>query len=151
MLIRRFVAPLSVLLVVGVVVVRAQERVDHDVMWKIRQEGTNNSRILQTLHMFTDVYSPRLTGSPNLKAAGEWAVEQMQAWGLKNGRLEPWDFGRPGWTNERLSAHIVEPVKDALVVEALSWTPGTSGPVRGPAVRITLPQPAPTREALTAV
>jgi len=143
--VRRY-APALILLVVGLAVVRAQERVDHDVMWKIRQEGTNNSRILQTLHMFTDVYAPRLTGSPNLKAAGEWAVEQMHAWGLENGRLEPWDFGRSGWTNERLSAHIVEPVKDALVVEALSWTPGTNGVVRGPAVRITLPQRATRKE-----
>lgn len=96
-------------LFVGVAGIAADERVDHDVFWKIRQEGTNNSRILQTLYMFTDVYGPRLTGSPNLKAAGEWAVEQMHAWGLKHGRLEPWDFGRPGWTNEHLSAHIVEP------------------------------------------
>ena len=89
-------------------------------------------RSSQTLHMLTDVYGPRLTGSPSLKAAGEWAIEQMHAWGLKNGRLEPWDSGAgQGWTNERLAAHIVAPVKDALVVEALAWTPGTKGVVRG--------------------
>jgi hypothetical protein len=119
--------------------VAAQERVDQDVFWKIRQEGTNNSKILQTLHVLTDVYGPRLTGSPNLKAAGEWAIEQMQAWGLKQGRLEAWDFARSGWTNERLAAHIVAPVKDALVAEALAWTPGTAGVVRAQAVQITLP------------
>ena len=100
----------------GLVAVGAQERVDHDMFWKIRQEGTQNSQILQTLHVLTDVYGPRLTGSPNAKAAGEWAVERMQAWGLRNGRLEPWDFNRVGWVNERLTAHIVSPVKDALVV-----------------------------------
>ena len=44
----------------------------------------------------------------------------MGAWGLKNGHQEPWDFGHPGWLNERLAAHIVSPVKDALVVEALA-------------------------------
>jgi carboxypeptidase Q len=145
----RHIAAAVILSLAVVIAVRAQERVDHDVFWKIRQEGTNNSRILQTVHMFSDVYSPRLTGSPNLKAAGEWAIEQMHAWGLKNGHLEPWDFGRSGWTNERLSAHIVEPVKDALVVEALAWTPGTNGVVRGPAVRITLPQRA-TRDEFNA-
>jgi hypothetical protein len=51
------------------------------VLWKIRQEATSRSQILATLHMFTDVYGPRLTGSPNLKAAGEWAVQQMTSWG----------------------------------------------------------------------
>ena len=129
--------------------VAAEERVDQDMFWKFRQEGTNNSKVLQTLHMFTDVYGPRLTGSPNLKAAGEWAIEQMHTWGLKQGHLEAWDFNRAGWSNERLTAHLVSPVKDALVVEALSWTPGTNGVARGQAMQITLPQ-RPTRATLAA-
>jgi len=138
-----------VALVLAFTGVAAQERVDQDMFWKFRQEGTNNSKILQTVHMLTDVYGPRLTGSPNLKAAGEWAIEQMHAWGLKQGRLEPWDFNRVGWSNERLTAHLVSPVKDALVVEALGWTPATNGVVRGQAVQITLP-PRATRATLTA-
>src|SRR5687767_11044936 len=113
--------------VAAVVSLAAEERIDQDVYWKIRQEATGNSKILATLHVLTDVYGPRLTGSPNLKAAGEWAIEQMHTWGMKNGHLEPWDWGRPGWTNERLAAHIVSPVKDALVLEAQAWTPGTNG------------------------
>ena len=137
------------LVLAGLVSVRAQEGPDRDVLWKIRQEGADNSQILQTLHVLTDVYGPRLTGSPNLKAAGEWALKEMGRWGLRNGHLEPWDFGRPGWVNERLTAHIVAPVKDALVAEALVWTPGTSGAVRGQAQPITLPQ-RPTREQLAA-
>jgi hypothetical protein len=140
---------IAALVVGGAVAVAGQERIDQDVFWKIRREGTNNSKILPTLHVLTDVYGPRLTGSPNLKAAGEWAIEQMHAWGLKEGRLEPWDFARSGWTNERLAAHIVSPVKDALVAEALAWTPGTEGIVRAQAVQLTLPQ-RPTRDVLTA-
>src|SRR5262247_2913611 len=101
-------------LVAGLVGV-AEERPDEAVFWKIRQEGSSHSRILSTLHVLTDVYGPRLTGSPNLKAAGEWAIGQLQEWGLKNGHLEPWEFGHPGWTNERLSAHLISPVKDSLV------------------------------------
>ena len=133
----------------ALVSLQAQERVDQDVFWKIRQEETSNSRILRTVHILTDLYGPRLTGSPNLKSAGEWAVQEMEAWGLRNGHLEPWDFGRSGWLNERLSAHIVSPVKDALVGEALSWTPGTNGAARGTAIQITLPQ-RPTGADLTA-
>jgi hypothetical protein len=123
----------------ALVVVAAEERPDEAMFWKIRQEASSRSQILSTLHVLTDVYGPRLTGSPNLKAAGEWAVQQMTSWGLKNGHLEPWDFGHAGWANERLTAHITSPVKDALVVEALAWTPGTTGVARGQAVQITLP------------
>jgi hypothetical protein len=147
---RRLLPACVVALVASVsALVIAEERPDHDVFWKIRQEGTTNSQILRTLHMLTDVHGPRLTGSPNLKAAGEWAIEQMHTWGLKNGRLEPWDFGHPGWTNERLAAYIVSPVKDTLVGEVLAWTPGTRGLVRGAAVQMTLPR-QPTREELAA-
>jgi len=136
---------LSTIVVVTVLIAallsaQAQERVEQDVYWRIRQEATDRSQIMKTLHIFTDLYGPRLTGSPNLKSAGEWAIQQMSTGGLKNGRLEPWDFGHPGWMNERLSAHLVSPVKDALVVEALGWTPGTNGPARAAAVQVTLPE-----------
>jgi carboxypeptidase Q len=146
---RRLLVSLPCLLLVGFMAARAEERVDHDVFWKIRQEALTNSRIMETMHILTDLYGPRLTGSPEIKAASEWAVEQMRAWGLTHGRLEPWEFGHSGWTNERLSAHLVSPVQDPLVAEVLAWTPGTNGPVRAEAVQITLPQ-RPTRDILTA-
>jgi len=127
---------------------RAGDATVGDVLWQIRREGTERSQVMQTLHVLTDVYGPRLTGSPNLKAAGEWARQQLEAWGLVNARLEPWDFGHPGWTNERFSAHLVAPVRDALVGEVLAWTPSTSGPVRAEVVQLELPE-TPTAEELT--
>jgi len=127
----------------------AQESVDRDVNWKIRREATDNSRLMSTLQVLTDVYGPRLTGSPNLKSAAEWVVKETTTWGLKNAHLEPWEFGHPGWLNEKLSVHVVTPVKDALVVEALAWTPGTDGPVTAPTVGLELPQ-RPTKEQLSA-
>jgi carboxypeptidase Q len=144
----RYVTPVLVLVAV-VVSMHAQERVDHDTYWKIRHEATTNSHILRTAHMLTDRYGPRPTGSPNLKAAGDWAVNQLASWGLQNGRMEPWDWGNAGWLNERLAAHIISPVKDHLVAEALAWTPGTNGPVKAAAVQITLPT-RPTKETLAA-
>ena len=53
-----------------------QETIDRDVLWKIRSEAAERSQILNTLHMLTDVYGPRLTGSPNLKAASDWVVKR---------------------------------------------------------------------------
>ena len=130
---------LLVVMVSLVVSVSTEEVIDTTINWKIRQEATTNSHVLRTLHYLTDVYGPRLTGSPNLEAAGRWAVDQMTAWGLTNGAMEPFDFGHLGWMNERLSAHLLTPVKDALVCEALAWTPGTKGPVSGEAYQLTIP------------
>jgi len=111
-----------------------------DLTGRIRDEAKDRSEIMRTLHVLTDLYGPRLTGSPNLKAAGEWAVERMKAWGLTNGRLEPWDWGQPGWVNERFSAHLVAPVKDQLVGEVLAWTPGTNGAVAARAFQLEWPE-----------
>ncbi len=130
--------------------VNAQQRNGYaDIDARIVKEETDNSQIMRTLHFFTDVYGPRLTGSPSLKAAGEWAVKQMQSWGFENAHLEPWNFGHPGWVNERASGFIVSPVKDSLVFEVLAWTPSTNGAVTAPAVQIVLPE-RPTQEQLTA-
>jgi carboxypeptidase Q len=118
----------------------AVERVDQDVVWKIRREATERSQILRTLHVLTDVYGPRLTGSPNLRNAQDWVVQQATAWGLKNAHLEPWDFGHPGWLNDKIAVHLVSPVKDSLVVEALAWTPGTSGTITASTVLVDPPR-----------
>ena len=122
---------------------------DDEIRDRIRKEGMEHSQIMKTMHMLTDVYGPRLTGSPNHKRAAEWAVKQMSDWGLQNAHLEPWDFGHPGWLNERLTAHIISPVKDVLSCEVLAWTPSTRGAVRASAHQLILPE-RPSQEQLTA-
>lgn len=117
------------------------------VLTRIRAEAMERSQIMKTMHMFTDLYGPRLTGSPNHKAAAEWAIKQMTAWGFENAHLEPWDFKHPGWLNERLSAHIIAPVKDPLVCEVLAWTPSTKGAVQAKAMQLVLPE-RPTQDQL---
>ena len=100
---------------------------DPNINDKIRKEEAANSQIMRTMHFLADVYGPRLTGSPNHKAAADWAVKQMTSWGFINAHLEPWEFGHPGWANEHVEAHIVSPMKSVLVVQPLAWTPGTKG------------------------
>ena len=111
-----------------------------DLLSRIRKEAMERSQIMKTMHMFTDVYGPRLTGSPNHKAAADWAVKQMTAWGLENAHLEAWNFNHPGWLNERLTAHLISPVKDPLVCEVLAWTPSTKGTVQAKAYQMVLPE-----------
>jgi carboxypeptidase Q len=127
----------------------AQSQGDKALLERIRQEEKNNSQIMKTEHMLTDLFGPRLTGSPNHKHAAEWAIQQMTAWGLKNGHLEPWAFGHPGWLNERLTAHMLAPNKDVLSCEVLAWTPSTRGVVRAGAYQMILPE-RPTQDQLTA-
>ncbi len=119
-----------------------------DANARIREEVAKNSQVMKTLQVLTDVYGPRLTGSPNHKASAEWVVKQMKEWGFDKAELESWGFGHPGWVNERASGFITSPVQDSLVFEVLAWTPGTKGAVSGSAVRLNLPE-RPTQEELT--
>jgi len=129
--------------------VAAQPRLDPSIASRIREEAHERSEVMRTIQVLTDLYGPRLTGSPALEAAGRWALERMESWGLTNGRLEDWDFNHPGWANERLSAHIVSPLRDPLTAEVLAWTPGTNGPVRAQGVLLA-PPPRPTSDVLEA-
>jgi carboxypeptidase Q len=138
---------LSFALLLGALPALAQS--SDDINAQIRKEANEHSQIMRTMHFFTDVYGPRLTGSPNHKAAAEWAVKTLRAWGLSNAHLEAWDFGHPGWLNERLTAHIISPVKDPLTCEVLAWTPSTNGTVTAQAVQMILPD-KPTQDEFTA-
>src|SRR5262245_19634940 len=122
---------------------------DPDIQARIRKEETENSQVMRTMHFLTDVYGPRLTGSPNHKNAAEWAIKQMASWGFDNGRLEPWDFGHPGWLNERASGHVISPYKEPLVFEVLAWTPSTNGALTGTVYHMITPE-SPTEDELKA-
>jgi hypothetical protein len=114
--------------------------IDPQINDRIRHEEMAHSEVMRTLHFLSDIYGPRLTGSPNHKAAAEWAIKRMTDWGLTNGHLEPWEFGHPGWANEHLEVHTTAPFKDALVAEAVAWTPGTQGTVHAAAFNLILPE-----------
>jgi hypothetical protein len=84
----------------------------------------------------TEVIGPRLTGSPAMRRANEWAVETFDAWGLSDARLEPWgEFGR-GWANEDYRGRILTPFSQPLQGQPLAWTGSTEGTVRGAAMAV---------------
>jgi carboxypeptidase Q len=118
----------------ALVSVAAQERVDLDAIHKIKAEGLEQSQVMDTLWYLTDVYGPRLTNSPNIRAAAAWATKRMGEWGLSQPRQEVWGpFGR-GWVNEKFTAHVLTPQPFPLIAFARAWTPGTNGVVTADAI-----------------
>jgi len=105
---------------------QAHEPVDLDALYVIKREGLNRSQIMDVMSWLTDVHGPRLTGSPNLQRAADYASGQLRDWGLPNITQEVWgEFGQ-GWTNDRFYAHALEPQAYPLVGYAKAWTPGTT-------------------------
>ena len=112
-----------------------------DVNTQLRAQETKDSQLMWWLHEVTDVYGPRLTGSPGLRTAQDFAVGQMVRWGFSNVHLEAWNFNHPGWQNWDLEANAVSPFQQPLNVRAVSWTPGTNGPVQGAVLVVEPPEP----------
>ncbi|MFN2391479.1 MAG: M20/M25/M40 family metallo-hydrolase [Pyrinomonadaceae bacterium] len=100
-----------------------------EVIQKIKDEGTKNSQIMQTLSYLTDVIGGRLTNSPNMKRANEWTRDQMKKWGMQNAHLEAWGpFGR-GWSLKGFSAQVVAPQAFPVIAYPKAWSPSTKGAI----------------------
>ena len=120
----------------------AGEKIDYDAINKIKEQGMQpqNSRVMEISSWLTDVYGPRLTGSPNTQKAGEWTVAKMKEWGLQNVSLEKWPdqsmFPR-GWANEKFYMAAVSPQAFPISGTPTAWTPGTDGLVKGEVILVT--------------
>jgi carboxypeptidase Q len=109
------------------------EKIDLDAVYRIKDEGLQRSKAMVIESYLTDVYGPRLTGSPNIREAADWAQKTMKEWGLARVHLETFPFGR-GWQNQRFVASAVTPRAYPLIGFPIAWTPGTNGPVTANAV-----------------
>src|SRR4051794_19204490 len=75
-------------------VLLAQTPANRDEVYAaIRKEENDNSKIMHTLHILTDLYGPRLTGSPNHVNSVKWIMRELQSWGFENTAMEGWEFG----------------------------------------------------------
>ncbi|MFD0794589.1 M28 family metallopeptidase [Mucilaginibacter litoreus] len=114
----------------------AQETVDQAAISKIREEGLNHSKVMETAFYLTDVSGPRLANSPGLKKAQAWAVNQLKSWGLANAKLEPWGKFGKGWEVQKNYAAITVPYYHAIIAIPKAWTPGTNGPIKSEVILV---------------
>jgi len=139
---RTFLALLSpaVLFIAGIAA--AQQRTDFDTASRIRDTALNHSQVMEMVGYLTDVAGPRLTGSPDLKRAEEYARNKLHDWGLENAHLEVWGPFGSGWSLEGFTANVLAPRFSPLIAYPKAWSRGTNGIVRGEAVLLDADTPA---------
>ena len=116
--------------------VAQQEKVDLEMITRIRYEGFRNSKVMELATGLMDGIGPRLTGSPNMKRANEWTRDQLASFGLVNAHLESWGpFGR-GWAQDYVNVRMISPDVAPLIAYAKAWTPGTNGVITGKCIRV---------------
>jgi carboxypeptidase Q len=107
----------------------AEEKVDLAVIQRIKTEAFQNSQVMDHLFWITDVYGPRLTGSPGFTAAANWVVKRLKAYGIDDAATQPWaKFGR-SWRLTKFSISIQDPEYAPLIGFPLAWSADTKGPV----------------------
>ncbi len=109
----------------------AQEKVDETIVAQIKAEAFQRSEVMDTLSWLSDVYGPRLTGSPSLRQAGEWARDQLTRWGMANAALEPDGTTSRGWSIDRFSIEMTEPQYMRITGYPRAWSPALAAPLGG--------------------
>jgi len=101
--------------------------VDTAAIAKIKDEEMNRSKVMEILSYLSDVYGPRLNGSPEYEEAARWAKSEMESWGLQNVHFENWGPWGKGWTLKSFSAEVLSPRAFPLIAYPKAWSPGLRG------------------------
>jgi hypothetical protein len=99
----------------------------------IVKEERTNSQVMAFLDHLANHIGPRLTSSTRLTQACEWTRSEFEKMGLQ-ARLVEWGTFPVGYDRGRWSAKMTSPESMDLTIGFMAWSPGTKGPVSGPAV-----------------
>ena len=113
---------------------RAQP-LDQVTLAAIRDEGLRRSQAMSHISWLSDVYGPRVTGTPAIEQARDWTMEKLRQWGLSNVHEERFAFGH-GWSLQRFHAHMVEPQVMPIIGYPKSWSSSTDGTVTADVTRV---------------
>ncbi len=98
---------------------------DDAVLRAIWGEATTNSQLEPLAQALLDSIGPRLTASPGMERAQEWAMRMLQSWGV-DARLERYGTWE-GWERGPSHVDLVQPRVRSLEGRILAWSPGTGG------------------------
>ncbi|HBE43707.1 MAG TPA: peptidase M28 [Bacteroidales bacterium] len=108
------------------------EKNDLEMIYKIKQEGNQNSKMEELAFGLTDFSGPRLTGSSGSDRGNDWAKKKMEEFGFQNVRIEEAaDFNRGGWDNLKTYAAMTSPYYVNFACNPVAWTGSTSGLIKG--------------------
>jgi len=100
------------------------DRIDTAVVSKIKAEGIEKSQIMDLMSSLCDVYSPRLSWSPEYRRGADWVARTLKGWGIPDVTYDYWAPLGKGWTLKNFSAMITSPVPFPLIAFPAAWSPG---------------------------
>ena len=98
---------------------------DDPVLRQIWSQAMDNSHFERLGTALLDSIGPRLTASPGIERAQDWAVKMFQSWGIE-ARTEQYGTWE-GWDRGVSHIDLIEPRVRSLEGRILAWSPGTGG------------------------
>jgi len=122
---------MTLVLVLSAPAVGAQQWTTEDPILEAIWERAMDDSPLETLaQSLLDSIGPRLTASPQMESAQEWAIERLRGWGIE-ADLEQYGTWE-GWDRGVSHIDLISPRVRSLEGQILAWSPGTGGrPVEG--------------------
>ncbi len=118
--------------------VSAQERIDSVMNARVRDEGFNRSKVLETATILSDGFGPRLAGSEGWRRAARWAEDRLASFGAKNVALEPWGQRGKGWELDGYSVEMTAPYYLNVYAMPNAWAPSIRGNLTGSPVLVSI-------------
>jgi len=106
-------------------------KIEQDVIARIKEEALQHSQVMELTSYLSDIYGPRLAGTPEYYEAAQWAAEQLKKWGLKNVSLEKLDSLQRSWKMESISIEMIEPRYMPITGYPRAGCRGTDGEIIG--------------------
>lgn len=96
---------------------------DTKVVEQIMEKTYEDSQLEYLAHQLMDVVGPRLVGTPQMKNAHDWVIEQYKTWGIEaeNQQYGEWRAWERGITH----IDMIEPRVQSLSGTQLAWSPAT--------------------------
>ncbi len=95
----------------------------------IWNEGMENSQAWSIGQAMLDSIGPRLTGTPAVDRANQWAQAILSGWGVE-ARIESYGTWK-GWERGVTHVDLLEPRVRTLDAMLMAWSPGSEGTIEG--------------------
>lgn len=109
---------------------------EENTLSAIRNEGFNNSKAMNMLSQFTDIYGQRLTGTRSYYKAANWISDEMKEIGLQNVHFENYCADCRGWNIKTFNVEMMAPNYMNISAYPLTMSKSTDGIVSGEIITI---------------
>ena len=108
------------------------EKMDYSAIERLKQESQRSSEVAEIVSYLSDVYGPRMSGTPRYLEMVHWVEERLRGWGIEDVRVESFGDGLRGWEVNHFAAAMTAPVFMSLDAQPVCCSRSTDGEQSSP-------------------